>query len=325
MVRITVLASFNMDLVMRAARHPRPGETLQGEFALHLGGKGFNQAVAARRLGAEVSAIGRVGNDEFGRAFLEALDREGIDHTCVRVDATTGTGIASIVVTPDGENAIIQAPQANRNVTIDDLFLGGTHTHEHPYEGYTAPLVVEYADVVLATLETPLDVSRAAADFVARRHDVTNRGLLVLNVAPASALPADFSGYWGVVVANAIEAEAIAGIRVDGVDAALAMAQELRERLGTTVITLGALGAAASGGNSHVAAPPYSMPVVDTTGAGDAFCAALAVRTAEGADLSDAVRFACAAGALACTKHGAEPSMPYRDEVDALVARGVHA
>src|SRR3990172_9261837 len=99
-----VLGSFNMDMVMRAGRLPRPGETLQGEFAMHLGGKGFNQAVAARRLGAEVSIVGRLGDDEFGRRFLAALDDEGIDRRAVSVDPETGTGVASIIVDGDGEN-----------------------------------------------------------------------------------------------------------------------------------------------------------------------------------------------------------------------------
>ena len=114
MVKIAVLASFNMDLVMRVERRPEAGETVQGEFAMHLGGKGFNQAVAARRLGAEVVVCGRVGDDEFGRQFLAALDEEGIDRRAVVVDPEAGTGVATIYVEPDGENTIVQSPRANR-------------------------------------------------------------------------------------------------------------------------------------------------------------------------------------------------------------------
>src|SRR5512141_3482629 len=121
MAKVAVLGSFNMDLVMRAEQLPRPGETRQGEVAMRLGGKGFNQAVAARRLGADVAVVGRVGDDEFGRRFLAALDREGIDRRAVAVDTEAGTGVASIVVDGAGENAILQAPQANRNLTPDDV------------------------------------------------------------------------------------------------------------------------------------------------------------------------------------------------------------
>lgn len=112
MVKIVVLASFNMDLVMSAARRPERGETVQGDFAMHLGGKGFNQAIAARRLGAAVAVIGRLGDDEFGRMFLRALDHEGIDRSGVTIDRHAGTGVASVIVEPNGANTIVQSPRS---------------------------------------------------------------------------------------------------------------------------------------------------------------------------------------------------------------------
>ncbi|HYM16083.1 MAG TPA: ribokinase [Dehalococcoidia bacterium] len=307
MVKIAVLGSFNLDLVMRAERRPAPGETLPGEFAMFLGGKGFNQAIAARRLGAEVAVAGRVGADEFGRQFLEALDREGIARDAVSVDAAQGTGVASIVIEPDGENAILQAPRANRGVTAASI---GRETR-----------LFDGASVAMLQLETSME---GALEF-ARQARVRGARTL-LNPAPATVVPEEMLRLSDVLVPNALEARALTGMAGDGIEAAIAMAEGLRGRgPAAVVVTLGGLGAVAVADGVRCHVPAFKVRVTDTVGAGDAFCAALAVGLAEGAEMEAAVRFGCAAGALAATRAGAEPSMPRRAEADALAAREVPA
>lgn len=304
MVKIAVLGSFNMDLVMRAERRPEAGETLQGEFAMFLGGKGFNQAIAARRLGAEVVVAGRVGNDDFGRLFLAALDREGIDRRAVVVDPIAGTGVASIIVEPDGTNTIVQAPRANRNVTAHDIERAAT--------------IFVGAHAAMMQLETSAlgVISFASAARIAG-------ALTVLNPAPAAIVGDELMSLIDVVVPNEIEAEALIHASVSSTESAFAAVDALRARgPETVVITLGEQGAIGCARDWRVRAGALQVEVVDTVGAGDAFCAALVVRLAEGAAFADAMHFAVAAGALACTKHGAEPSMPPRDEVEALLQKG---
>jgi ribokinase len=175
----------------------------------------------------------------------------------------------------------------------------------------------------LATLETPLEVSVEPMRVVSDRSSLKGDGAMVLNVAPSTALPSDFGGSWDWIVANEIEVGALLGRSVCDEASALAAAHDVASRWGSAIVTLGPRGAVATTMRSHVAADAYDVDVVDTTGAGDAFCAAFGVRIAEGATLDDAVRFACAAGAIACTKEGAEPSMPYRADVEALYEWGV--
>jgi ribokinase len=294
MVKIAVLASFNMDLVMRAERRPRAGETLQGAFAMFPGGKGFNQAVAARRLGADVAVAGRVGDDEFGRSFLDALDAEGIDRAA-------GTGVASIIVETDGTNTIVQAPRANRSVRREDFDGAG---------------IFDGAAAAMANLETTDD---AAIAFLAA---LQGRGHTLLNPAPARTVPQALLDVASTIVANDLEAEAITGLRCD-TDAAASVAAA---RLGACgIVTLGGRGVVGVRGSECVHIDAHDIRAIDTVGAGDAFCAALAVRLGEGAAFGDALRFANAAGAIACTRAGAMPSMPRRHEVEALLAKGVPA
>jgi len=306
MVKIAVLGSFNMDLVMRAARRPRAGETLQADFAMHLGGKGFNQAVAARRLGADVAVAGRVGDDEFGRRFLAALDAEGIDRRAVVVDAHAGTGVASIIVDAEGENAILQAPRANRALSLADV---------------SADSLFDGAAVAMLQLETSMP---AAVEF-ARRARAAG-AMTLLNPAPAAPVPAELLALTDVVVPNFMEARTLTAIAEDGIEAAFAMANALR-RMGPrcAVVTLGAQGAVLADDGGTAYTPAFRVPAVDTVGAGDAFCAALAVRIAEGSPVAKAVPFACAAGAIAATRPGAEPSLPSRQDVESLLAKGVPA
>jgi ribokinase len=316
MVKIAVLASFNMDLVIRVERRPEAGETLQGDFAMHLGGKGFNQAVAARRLGADVVVCGRVGDDEFGRRFLGALDEEGIDRRAVVVDPVASTGVATIYVEPDGTNTIVQSPNANHYVIADDFSSAGVTAIDYDIISGTSsvqlPAPMVGIDATLTCLETN-DAAILAFHEIAdlATGSVDEMMLKVFNAAPARTLPQELRTGTNLVV-NMVEASSIAGTPCATIEQATLLAHKLN-----AVITLGERGAVAP--NAFAAA--YDVPVVDTTGAGDAFCGALAVRLAEGAELADAMRFANAAGALACTKHGAYPSMPYRADVEALIAQ----
>jgi ribokinase len=301
MIKIVVMASFNMDLVMRAERQPRPGETLQGAFSMFLGGKGFNQAVAARRLGADVAVIGRIGDDQFGAAFIEALDREGIERSGVSVDAERGTGVASVVVDAAGENAILQSPRANRTLTA-------TRVRE-------AAGALAGASAALFQLEMDSDGCREFATL-ARRAGAR----VVFNPAPATGEGAALLPLADLVVVNEIEAAALVGGELaptnDPMETVARMAAPGRD----VVLTLGAGGTGAIIDGERMRVPAFAVHVVDTVGAGDAFCAALTVRLAEGAPAEEALRFAAAAGAIACTRHGAEPSMPRRGEVESLLS-----
>jgi ribokinase len=276
--RVVVVGSFMMDLVATTAHLPKPGETVIGEsFAQFLGGKGFNQAVAAARSGADVAMVGCVGDDTFGRAFLDALDAEGIDRTGVTVDTNEGTGVGlPVVESSTGQNAIVVIPRAN-----------------HALESLPA-VAFEGAAVVLLQWELTPEISVAAAQL-ARAAGAT----VVLNPAPAVGAIADYEGLVDIVVPNESEAAAlgpIAGVQL--------------------VLTLGDKGARAG----DVDLAPHDVECVDTVGAGDAFCGALCAALADGATLVDAARIGNAAGALAVTKHGAEPSMPRRADIERLLS-----
>jgi ribokinase len=298
---VVVVGSINVDLVVRLARLPRPGETLAAD-ELHTipGGKGANQAVAAARLGAEVRMIGRVGDDAFGPRLRDGLTAEGVNTDDVLLTTDCSSGIALIGVEASGENAIILVAGANGRLTPEDVF--------------QREQVFRRADVLLVQLETP-PATVAAAVAAARRQGVR----VVLDPAPAPAgslpvAPADIH----VLTPNQTEAEALTGVVVDDLAQARIAAEALR-CLGApnVVLKLGALGALLYddlGRCEHIATA--EVEAVDTTAAGDAFTAALGVGLAEGRTLRDAVRFACAAGTLAVTRFGAQPAMPERAEVE---------
>ena len=300
---ILVVGSANMDLVVRAARMPKPGQTILGEgFVTSPGGKGANQAVAAARLGGRCAMIGRVGDDAFGRQLLEALGNEGVDCTGVVATPEEATGVAMIIVDHCGENSIVVAPGANARLTPDDV--------------YSRSPMFDRASVVVIQLEIPLPTVRAAIT-VARRHHCK----VILDPAPApSLMPAELFQV-DVLSPNAREAESITGQlaieeRVDrnvALDLIVRGAQAAVLKLGPR----GALVVSADGQFARIA--PYDVAVVDTTGAGDAFTAALGVALARGASLPEAATFATAAGALACTRRGAQPAMPTVDEVRMLM------
>lgn len=295
---IAVVGSTMMDMVIRVPRRPAPGETVFGtEFGMYLGGKGFNQAVAARRMGASVRMCGRVGDDDFGRRILAALDAEGIDRGGVGVDTEAGTGIAVPVIDAAGENSIVSVPRANLRLTPAHI------------EASAAAFVG--IDALLLQLETPIDASVTAARLA------RDRGARVLlNIAPAGDVPLVLLELVDVIIANEHEARALTGVVVIDVETAQQAATQLRARVGgAAVVTLGPVGAVADADSAGWHSPGFSVEALDTTGAGDAFCGALCVRLAEGANLADALRWANAAGACAVSILGAEPSLPWRANV----------
>ena len=303
--RILVVGSINMDLVVRAPHMPAPGETVLGSgFATAAGGKGANQAVAVARQGVECAFLGRVGDDDFGRNLLAGMRAEGIDCEGVMTTPETATGVAMIVVDASGENSIVVASGANYAVTPDDVF--------HHAELFAA------ADVVLLQLELPVQTVRAA-----RRQAASHGCKVVLDPAPApEALPSELCEV-DVISPNVSEAEIITGKKADEADERVAklVASELIARgARSAVLKLGGRGCMVLCADGHIQRiDPLKVDIVDTTAAGDAFTASLAVGIARGLSVADAARRANAAGALACTKFGAQPSMPTAEQVEMLL------
>ena len=303
--KVTVVGSLNVDLVCRAPRRPDTGETLIGDaFDIFTGGKGFNQATAAARLGAEVTLIGSVGADLFGDMLLAATENERIHSRFVTKRTDIGTGVATIVIEPDGDNSIIVVPRANMALTTTDID--------------AATDDIANADVLLLQLETPVAASEHAA-AIAKTHGTT----VILNPAPAQPLPDSLLASVDILTPNQSETELLSGVKVDTHEDARRAAEVLRARMvdaasTAVVLTLGKQGALmlTATESEHVSA--LAVDAVDTTGAGDAFCGALATALASGETLRTAVGFANAAGAAAVTVIGATPSMPTRARIERI-------
>ena len=299
--KVVVVGSFNMDLVVKAGQRPQTGETLMGEeFGMFIGGKGSNQAIAAARLGANVTMIGRLGADLFGDTLMAAHIEEGICTDYVIRDTEVGTGVASILIDADGDNSIVLVPQANMRLTVADI--------EQASESIAA------ANVLLLQLEVPISASQRAAEIAK-----SNGASVVLNPAPAQELPDDFLAQVDILTPNEVETESLSGVKVStATDAERAATVLLNKGLSAVILTLGARGSLLLTSDLTQQVPAYSVEVVDTTAAGDAFCGALATALARGEHLADAVAFASAAGALAVTVLGAAPSMPTAAQVEAF-------
>jgi ribokinase len=300
--KIAVVGSLNMDLVVRAPHMPIPGETVIGsDFRTIPGGKGANQAVAAARLGAEVTMVGRVGDDDFGRAQLRNLGELGIDTTHVMVDPEAATGIALITLDASGQNSIVLAPGANMRLTKEDI--------------NAAQVTIVQSDVLVLQLESPLEVVTHAID-IAHAEGVK----VILNPAPARPLPKETLARLDYLIPNESETALLTGIEVTDIHSAKEAAERLREEgVGTVILTLGARGAFLASAKESVHIPGYEVEVVDTTAAGDAFVGGFAVALAQGQNLAEAVRYANASGALAVTRLGAQPSLPTRQEVEEFI------
>ena len=284
---VVVVGSLNLDLVARTPRLPRPGETVQGTGYAELpGGKGLNQAVAAARAGASVAMVGAVGDDAAGERLRDVARASGVDDRSITTVAGVPTGRALIAVDDAAENSIVVVPGANAHVALD---------------------VLPPSAVVLAQLEIDPAVVIAAFRAARARGTVT-----VLNPAPADRVPPEVLALSDVVIPNEHELALLGGRD------ALAAAG-----VRTLVVTLGANGADLFDGADPTApahhVEPFAVEPVDTTGAGDAFCGGLVARLAAGDELSDALVFAAANGALATTRAGAVPSLPTADESQALI------
>ncbi len=307
MPEIVVVGSLNMDLVVRTPRLPRPGETIIGrEFITAPGGKGANQAVAAAKLGAAVGMVGRVGPDDFGRALRTNLRAVGADDTYVFTEDTASTGIAIIEVDESGQNTIVVAPGANARVMQADID--------------AARSMMTSARAVIVQLEIPLETMLHALRL-ARRANV----LTLLNPAPAQPLSAELLNLADILIPNEIEASLLTGLDVRDFESAEQAADQLRQRgAHVVVITLGERGAIAVDDGGVKRVPAFQVKAIDATAAGDAFVAALGVACAAGRQLDIALREASAAGALAATKLGAQPSMPTRAELDEFLRHASH-
>lgn len=299
---VVVVGSSNTDMIIRVDRVPRPGETLLGgEFSTAPGGKGANQAVAAARAGGRVAFVARLGRDTLGDAALEGFRKEGMELAHVVRDGAHPSGVALIFVGSDGENSIGVAGGANYELSPADIGAAGR--------------LISRADVLLLQLETPLKTVQAAAR-VARKAGVK----VILNPAPARPLPDALLRNVSLLTPNETEASLLSGTRVSGAASAAKAARILMRRgVPTVIVTLGAKGALVANGDGARLIPGFRVKARDTTAAGDVFNGALAVRLAEGCPLLDAVRFAQAAAAISVTRNGAQPSIPTRKEINAML------
>jgi ribokinase len=305
--RLIVVGSSNTDLVIETTHIPRPGETvIGGDLQRIAGGKGANQAVAAARLGASVTFIGRVGDDTIGTDAFDALQDDEIDTTYVSIMPGTPSGIALIAVAAlTGENTILVAPGANAHLSAADIDAAKT--------------AFDRADAVLLSLEVPLDAVIRAAELGAQR-----RIPVILNPAPARSLPPELLRNVSVLIPNETEARQIASM--DEGDVNELAAALLRTDVDAAIVTLGVGGAFIATPDSVEHSPAFPVSAVDTVAAGDCFAAAVAVEIAAGGSLRDAVRFGNAAAALKVTRRGAQPGLPTRAEVNAfLLTRSGHS
>ncbi len=299
---IYIIGSSNTDMVVKAERLPAPGETIMGgTFLMNAGGKGANQAVAAARLGGNVSFIANLGDDLFGRQAHTQFRQEGINTNFITFDPAHPSGVALINVDAQGENCIAVAPGANGNLTPDRLLSF--------FDFILSPAIV------LVQLEIPITTVEFIIEQCAARSIP-----VIVNPAPANRIRDDMWKHVFVITPNETEAELLTGISIVDDDSARKAAQSFHKKgIKNVVLTLGKRGAYWSDTTSEGLVEAPSVSVVDTTAAGDCFSGALAVALAEKKSLADAVKFASVSASISVTRMGAQASMPSRKEVDKIL------
>lgn len=297
---IVVVGSLNMDLVVHTERHPKPGETLLGtEFSTFPGGKGANQAVAAARLDSQVFMIGCVGQDAFGDVLIETLERDRVQTEFVYREEQVRSGVALITVDHHGQNTIVVAPGANN--TLSQYHLNHSEA------------AFKEAKVVVLQLEIPLEVVTAAIELAAK-----HGAKVILNPAPAQTLGTEILSGVDYLIPNESELDLLTD-NIAGRKPSESAAHLKALGVKNVVVTLGSQGVLVLDRTNPIHLAPHTVQVVDTTAAGDAFIGAFAVALVEDRLLMDCARFGNAAGALAVTRQGAQPSLPYRKDVERLL------
>lgn len=300
--KIIVVGSCNTDMVIKADRLPVPGETvIGGKFLMNPGGKGANQAVAAARMGGNVSFISKTGNDLFGKQSIELYNAEGINTNYIFSDPKNPSGIALITVDANGENCIVVASGANATLSSSDI--------------ESARSEIESAEIVLMQLEIPIETVEYVAELANKKNIK-----VILNPAPARALSDKLLKSLYIITPNKTEAEILSGIKVEDLDKAKMAADVIHGKgANIVVITLGAGGSLIleDGRYTHVEAE--SVSAVDTTAAGDTFSGTLCVGLSQGKSIIEAVKMATRACALTVTRMGAQSSIPYHKELQSLV------
>ena len=301
-MKIAVVGSSNTDMVVKAKKLPKPGETIMGySFFTAAGGKGANQAVAAARAGGQVSFIAKVGNDTFGEQAIRGFVQAGIDTRHVSIDANHPSGVAQIMVDDAGENCIVVAPGANMHLLPSDI------DKSWP--------TISTADIVLMQLESPIET---ISHLLSRSRET--KAKFILNPAPAASLQKELFSSLFMITPNETEASLLTGLEVHTDEQVEAAGNALLD-LGVenVIITRGSEGATLvdADGCHHIGS--FHVDAVDTTAAGDVFNGALCVALASGNGMIEACRFANAAAALSVTKDGAQPSAPSRSEIILLL------
>lgn len=297
--KIIVLGSSNTDMMIQSERLPKPGETiLGGTFLMNAGGKGANQAVAAARLGGNVTFIAKVGDDSFGEKSIDLYKKEGIHTNYITKDAFSPSGIALINVDQQGENSIVVAMGANGTLVSEDLKISETE--------------IKQAKVLLMQLEIPMDTVEYAANLA---H--SNGVKVILNPAPAQDLSEKLLKCLDIIILNETEAEMISNVKVLDFETAKVAANEIvKKGVDKVIITMGSHGAMLKDGDKYLEVLAHKVKAVDATAAGDTFCGAIAVAICEGKSLEEATCFANKCSAITVTKMGAQTSIPTLHEVN---------
>jgi len=299
--KIVVVGSCNTDMVIKADRLPVPGETiLGGTFFMNPGGKGANQAVAASRMGGNVTLISKTGNDVFGKQSVMLYTAENIKTDFIVSDPKHPSGVALITVDSSGENCIVVASGANAFLNTSDID--------------KASAEIEGSDLILMQLEIPIETVEYVAEIAYKK------GIkVILNPAPARALSNNLLKHLYVIIPNKSEAEILSGIKVSDIESAKQAADIISAKgVAIVVITLGSQGALIKEYSDYHFVEAFKVEALDTTAAGDTFCGSFCVGLAEGRSILDAVKLAARAAAITVTRMGAQASIPYRSELSSL-------